>query len=274
MLNRDLIWECDYGNRNPVKNIIKLILAEQDADSLQMVQGFINNNPYALEFYVLFSYNDAKEVEINRLKELMKEIGMIQRPDINFSELLQETSKKRFNSMQFINPEQTEIFFDSMFLYKDREESAKNWPSIPLGKDMPVFISHSSNDKTLVENFIPYLTGSNIPIWYDKINIDYGESIVKEIQKGIKNSGVVIFWITTSFIKSNWCSTELESFLTRISAKNDLLILSLVDESVSNEDLPLIIQNKKYLRTNLQDREQLLFIANEIIPTIKKYYNN
>ncbi len=88
---------------------------------------------------------------------------------------------------------------------------------------------------------MPYLNGAGLPIWFDKVNIDYGQSIINEVQKGIKNSGAVFFWITREFLSSNWCNTELESFLTRLAVKNNILIISVVDENVEHEELPLLL---------------------------------
>ena len=273
-MNQDVVWECDYGNRLPVKGVIKTILSEQGANSLQMVQAFINNNPYNFELYVVFSYDRPNADHISRLRNLMVQVGMVERPDINFMELLQEIGRKRFNSIQFIDPEQTELTFETMFAFKDRKEAERLWPTSPLGTALPVFISHSSKDKSIVEGFLPYLTGANIPIWYDKIDIDYGDSIVTAIQSGIKRSGIALFWITRNFLGSNWCSTETETFLTILASKGELLIIAIVDESVDVAELPLFIQNKKYLRISLHDREKLNSIAMEIIPTLRKYYKN
>jgi len=96
----------------------------------------------------------------------------------------------------------------------------------PLGKKLPVFISHTSKNKPFVEEIIAYLNAANLPVWYDDINIDFGESIVNKVQEGIKDSGAVIFWVTTDFLNSNWCKIEMESFLARLAGKNDVLILT------------------------------------------------
>lgn len=134
---------------------------------------------------------------------------------------------------------------------------------------MPVFLSHSSNNKQEVEELIPYLNAANLPIWFDKVNIEYGESIVQAVQQGIKDSVAVIFWITKSFLNSNWCKTETQSFLHRYSGNRDVLIISVVDEEIKNEDLPIFLQDLKYIRKNSSN--DFPSISNEIIPVLKKY---
>lgn len=58
-------------------------------------------------------------------------------------------------------------------------------------------------------------------------------------------------------------------FLTRLAGKNDILVISIVDEKVDHEELPLILQGKKYLkRKSVISLEQ---VAREIIPTLKDY---
>ncbi|UCP08569.1 toll/interleukin-1 receptor domain-containing protein [Pseudomonas sp. MM213] len=65
-----------------------------------------------------------------------------------------------------------------------------------------VFDGRRSDDKPVIEDVTPYLTNEGQPVWYDKINIDYGETIVTAIQQGISSSGAVVFFVTPHFLMS------------------------------------------------------------------------
>lgn len=49
-MDRDYIWEGEYGRRSHLIPVFQQLLREQDASSLQMLSLFVNNNPYNLEF--------------------------------------------------------------------------------------------------------------------------------------------------------------------------------------------------------------------------------
>lgn len=192
-LERNYVWECDFGERSHLKPVIKILLDEQDASSLQMVNLMINHNVYNLEFYIVFSYDSPIIGHIDRMKELMTGAGVRYRPDITYDELFSELAQKRFNIMTLIDSQQVDLLYDHNFQYKERREVAKVISMRPLGKNLPVFISHTSKNKPFVEDLIAYLNAANLPVWYDDINIDFGESIVNKVQEGIKDSGAVIF---------------------------------------------------------------------------------
>lgn len=60
-MDRDYIWEGEYGRRSHLIPVFQQLLREQDASSLQMLSLFVNNNPYNLEFFIAVSYDRPKE---------------------------------------------------------------------------------------------------------------------------------------------------------------------------------------------------------------------
>ncbi len=266
-LPREYVWECDYGIRKPLIPILKKLLREQNDSQLERVDLFINNNIYNLEFFIAFTYSEPIEGQIQEMKQLMSGLKLKYRPDLTTDSLLNQLKNKRFDYIGIPNESVVELCFQ-LFRYNDKESVESVLPTIPLGK-MPVFLSHSSSNKQEVEELIPYLNAANLPIWFDKVNIEYGESIVQAVQQGIKDSVAVIFWITKSFLNSNWCKTETQSFLSRYSGNRDVLIISIVDEQIKNEDLPIFLQDLKYIRK--KSNNDLSSIANEISPVLRKY---
>lgn len=272
-MDRDFIWEGDYGNRTHLIPILKELLNTQDANSLQMIQAFVNNNPYSLEFFLVLSYKHPKEMHIENMKTMLKNAALVYRPDITIDELFGEFRNRRFNSSSFFDAEVLELDFKALFRIVEKRVLIENGYKFsgPLGRQFPVFLSHQSENKSEVEELIPYLNGEGLPIWIDKYNIDYGESIVEAIQKGISTSGAVVFWITKEFLNSNWCKKELSSFLNRFTSESDVLIIPVISSDVEIEELESIFPYEiKYLSRG--DKE-LKEITQEIIPPIKRFYN-
>ncbi|KMP26054.1 toll/interleukin-1 receptor domain-containing protein [Bacillus wiedmannii] len=274
-LDKDYVWECDYGIRKPLIPALKELLSEQDATSLQMVNLLTNSIPYNLEFYIVLSYDNPKEDHIDVMKRLMLGEGLRYRPDITFHELQQEIGNRRFNSQTLVRDCDVERAMKSGFLFQFSEKSEIEKLGYiidkPLGNQMPIFLSHSSKNKSEVEDLIPYINGAGLPVWFDKVNIDYGESIVKAIQKGIKQSAGVIFWITNDFINSNWCDLELTKFANRYASKRDILTIAVVHQDVDIEEIDFLFDDIKYLKRTNEDLE---IIAKEIIPTLKRYMDS
>lgn len=248
---------------------LKTLLASQNADELAMCALFVNSNPYNLEFFVVLGYEAPSDQQIQAMKELFRSCGSRYRPDITMDELLTESGRKRFNMATAAQPDSVDIA-ESLFRFKERSEIATVISMRPLGKALPVFLSHSSYDKPFIEDIIPYLTGKGLPVWYDKVSIDYGQTIVTAIQEGISSSGAVIFFVTSHFLKSSWCDKEMEGFLTRFGTGHNILLLTVVDSTVTHEQLPLFLQMKKYIR--IPQNASPAELANELIPSIRKHF--
>jgi hypothetical protein len=274
-LERDYVWECDYGVRKPLVPVLEELLRNQNATSLQMVNLLTNSIPYNLEFFIVLSYDNPKEGHLEIMKNLMRAEGLRYRPDITFNELSQEIAYRRFNSQTLVSESDVSEAMSSelLFPFAEKSELEKRGLVIdkPLGNQMPIFLSHSSKNKSEVEDLIPYLNGAGLPVWFDKVNIDYGESIVKAIQKGIKQSAGVLFWITTDFINSNWCDLELTKFSSRYASRKDLLTIAVVHQDVDIEQIDFLFDDIKYLH---RKDENLETIAKEILPSLKRYISS
>lgn len=272
-MDKDFVWECDYGVRDPIKKVLVELLDNQNATSLQMVSIMTNSNPYQLEFFLVLSYNNPLENHIEDMKKLLQGVGLRYRPDITYNELMGEMSNRRFNAVTLVDKEDLILNFNnpSLFLYPEKqvlEAEGYNWYRI-LGEKMPIFLSHSSMNKSEVEDFIPYINGAGLPVWFDKVNIDYGESITTAVQKGIKGSAGVIFWITEDFLKSNWCMTEFKKFSSRYASESDVLIIGIINADVQDiSKVEFLFDDIKYLKRENQSLEE---IAKELIPPIKRF---
>ena len=268
-LDRDFIWQAEYGNRTYLKKILKDLLVKQKADSLQCLALYVNNNPYNLEFFILVSYDKPAKEDIEYMKMVFENAGLIYRQDLTMQELMLQMGNRRFNSMTLLDDSTVDIALDTLFFYPDKKTlSDKGYLFVPFGKNNEVFISHSSKDKKEIEEVLPYINAINLPVWFDKYNIDVGESIVEKVQEGLQNSKAVIFWITKNFINSKWCKKEMQVFIRRMIEEN-ILIISILDKGIEIKDLPIFLQDIKFIR-NSGDFSTLI---NEILVPLKKRFN-
>jgi len=266
---RDFVWECDYGEHSFVLGRLKELLGTQNPCQLAYCFLYANNNPYNLEFYIVFGYETPIEGQIDDMKAAMLACGARYRPDLTNDDLFAELAHKRFQHATAAGADSIDAVVTHLFWFKDRTEVASTISMKPLGKTLPVFLSHSSHNKLFVEDLIPYLNSKGLPVWYDKINIQYGETIVTAIQEGIVTSGAVIFFITRKFLTSSWCKTEMEGFMNRYGSGHDIVLLCVVAQDVGHDQLPLFLQMKRYLR--LTDSLSAEHVANELTPVLRKH---
>lgn len=269
-MNYDLIYELDYGTRTPVKNYIKELLSRYNGDTMPLICIFVNNIPYNLEFFLLINF-ETDDSEIAKLTEKkLKELGGEKRTDLTLKTLTDRFTKRMYNSSTFLDAKQCELVFESMFAFPDKEELRnRNYEHGHLKTDGLFFLSHKSEDKLIVEKLIGFLQRQSVPIWFDKFEIDYGDSLVEKIQEGIGKSIGVIFWVTRYFLASNWCRIEMETFLTKFSSKRNIKIISVKHSDIRHDELPLFLQNLKYYEFN--NDTTVDSIATDIYPSIRKY---
>ena len=248
-MDKDFIWQCDYGNREYLRTILKRLLCEQEASSLQCVMVAVNNNPYNLEFFIMVSYDKPCENDIKRMVDLFESAGLLRRSDVSTLRLMQEASNRRFQLVALNDERSVDLVFDSnqIFVFKERNKlEALGYHMIPFGKQPRVFMSHSSLDKSDVEELLPYLNAANLPVWFDKYDIEVGESIVEGVQSGIENSDNVVFWITKNFLQSKWCKHEMNAFIRKL-IHGSARVISILDTDISVRDLPIFLQDIKYI---------------------------
>lgn len=266
---RDYVWECDYGEHSFVLFRLKQLLGSQNADQLAYCFLYADNNVYNLEFFVVFGYQTPIEGQISAMQEAMQACGARYRSDLTNDDLFAELANKRFQHIVANDGDSIDMAEPILFWFKDRSTVANAVSMKPLGKTRTIFLSHSSYDKPLIEDLIPYLNAKGMPVWYDKVNIDYGETIVTAIQNGILQSGAALFLITEHFLASTWCKNEMEGFLNRLGSGHDVLLLSVVSRDVPHDRLPLFLQMKRYLRLTGDLTAEA--IANEVAPALKKH---
>lgn len=74
-----------------------------------------------------------------------------------------------------------------------------------------VFISHASEDKEpFVEDLVNALQKRGVKVWYDSLNIGWGDSLRSQIDNGLKKSTFGIVVLSENYIRKGWTQYELE----------------------------------------------------------------
>lgn len=247
LMDRDYIWEGEYGRRNHLIQVFKRLLREQPADRLQMLTLFINNIPYNLEFFIAISYDKPMGKDIENMESMFEDAGLQYRNDLTMQALMMEVGNRRFNAFAIGREDQIDEIMKNAFLFQEIDKlEEKGYQMRPFGKEKQIFISHSSKDKNSVEKLIPYLNGAGLPVWFDKYSIHVGDSIVDKVQEGLEESQGIIFWITENFLASNWCKYEMRAFIKKL-IEEDALIISILDNDINAAQLPIFLRDIKYI---------------------------
>ena len=189
----------------------------------------------------------SRIAEIDEMKKALTETGAKLRADLSFDTLFADLDGRRFNMGTLLDSSDIAKAY-TLFTFEEEKPLAEELPSSIKSGDNTVFLSHTSADSESIESLIPFLQELGLPVFYDSLSIEYGESIVDKIQEGTANSLAVIFFITEDFLKSPWCNAEVKNFLSRYSAGGKIKLFSVVSESVNHDDLPIFLQDIKYLK--------------------------
>jgi len=65
-----------------------------------------------------------------------------------------------------------------------------------------VFISHSHSDEGWVRQFASSLEQHGVDVWLDYHSLQWGESITEAVEKGLRESSVIVLLVTPDSIKS------------------------------------------------------------------------
>lgn len=268
MQNKSYLFEFDYGKRMSYRPFLIELMDEFDKNSLTGITFFINNNPYNLEFLLLLVFEKEDEKFDKWLKNNFPKYSYKFLFNYTLEELINnQFGQGRYNAYSFSNEKQMDTVLSKnktqMFLYPDKKVMEELWGGSRTNKNFEVFLSHSSLDKNLMDEIFSELQKSDIKVWYDKYEIDFGDSITDKINDGLNKTDLGLICISKNFLSSNWAKSELNFFLQkRINSGNDNFIVLNLD--CEHNSLPPLIQDYRYL--NFLNNEW----KNELINSIEK----
>ena len=99
-------------------------------------------------------------------------------------------------------------------------------------KEVDFFLSHASEDKSIVEKVYTSLS-DEYNCWFDKAEIFPGDNFIDKIfNEGLSQSKYVIFFLSKYFLNKEWPKQELKNAIARqINKKDQRLIPYLIDIS-------------------------------------------
>ncbi|NOU17231.1 MAG: toll/interleukin-1 receptor domain-containing protein [Bacteroidales bacterium] len=106
-----------------------------------------------------------------------------------------------------------------------------------------VFISHSSKDKLFADKLVKDLTKVGVPVWYDKFDIQLGDSIPGKINEGISNSKHFIIILSKNATNSKWVNEELNAALIKQINLTGTFIIPLLLEDC---DVPPLLSHRAF----------------------------
>lgn len=107
------------------------------------------------------------------------------------------------------------------------------------------FISHASEDKnSLVRVLAKHLSEVyKVHVWYDEFSLEYGDSLLKSIQKGLQDSKFGVVVLSNNFFKKAWTEHERIGLETKEMILNRKVIIpiwyNITKEEVAKHDLAL-----------------------------------
>ncbi len=108
---------------------------------------------------------------------------------------------------------------------------------------MPVFISHSFENRPEFENVTDALDLRGVSFW-NPADIRPGASLREQLRAAVEQCGLCIFIATRKSIGSSWCGAELGAFW----GAGKPIIVYLAEASLTDDELPQIVQGDVWER--------------------------
>lgn len=245
------IFSLDYGDRINEKMFIKEVLKCFNKDTVVGCGIFVNNNPYCLE--LLFFVSLAKEVE--RFEKFLSKNYKNKRRIFNYflDEILESFTHNGYNIATFIDEDSVDVIMteeeNNIFLFPCKRILKEKWGNTQNVKKFPkVFLSHSSKDKKIIDKIFNEFQKNGIHAWYDKYQIEPGDSITEKINQGLDESDIGIICISNNFLDSTsgWTKNELNYFIQRRMHDPSKYFI-IINFDVPHDKLPSLIQDYKYI---------------------------
>ena len=247
--DKSYLFSLDYGNREVEKEFVRAVLTEFDRFSLTGIGIFVNNNPYNFELYLALSFEKEDRAFDEWLNSTFPH--KLRAYNIYVRELIEAVSRKGYSLVTFCNPNDVDIIMTSnkndLFLHPDKKVIESIWGKPVIDKKKQVFLSHSSLDKAIVNDYFSELQKSEIKAWYDSEGIIAGDSITSKVSEGLRDSDLGILFVSNNFLskRSGWTEAETNYFIQQKMKHNKKFIV--VNLGVSDDDMPPLLEDYRYI---------------------------
>lgn len=127
-----------------------------------------------------------------------------------------------------------------------------------------VFVSHASEDKDrFVLNFAKRLREKGVDAWFDKWEIQVGDSLVKKIfDEGLTSSDAIIIVLSSISVEKPWVKEELDFSVVKRIEQGTRIMPVVIDDC----NVPAALKTTKWLK--VKDLNSYEDTIDEIISTI------
>src|SRR5690349_12231509 len=85
-----------------------------------------------------------------------------------------------------------------------------------MTKKWDVFISYAHEDKvTAATPLAAALTQAGLSVWFDEHEITLGDSLVRKINEGLRDSRLGVVILSRTFFQKSWAMTELQGLMAK-----------------------------------------------------------
>jgi hypothetical protein len=88
-------------------------------------------------------------------------------------------------------------------------------PGRPKQKQYDVFIAYAYEDKDAVARPLADVLRKRLNVWYDEFALDVGDSLRREIERGLAGSRYGVVILSPNFFKKEWPQKELDGLTAR-----------------------------------------------------------
>lgn len=106
-----------------------------------------------------------------------------------------------------------------------------------------IFLSHNSADKPFVRRLATALSKLGAKVWVDEAELKVGDSLLREIEKGIREMDYLGVVLSPAAVKSSWVERELEMAMNLEIAGKRVKVLPILHEDC---DMPVFLMGKVY----------------------------
>ncbi|MGY0035154.1 toll/interleukin-1 receptor domain-containing protein [Pedobacter sp. NJ-S-72] len=263
MINhKTYLFEFSYRERTEELNFISDILKRFDTNTLTGITILANNNIYKLEFLLLLVFEKKSEIFDKWLIETYPQKKNNLKFNYSLSEIVaNQINNKSYNAYSFSTLEQLKTvltdYKNKVFIFPTSKIMEEIWGKTEQNNTSSIFLSHSSIDKPLVEKIFLELQKEDFNVWFDKFEIDLGDSISDKINEGLNNAKLGILCLSRSFLSSNWAKSEMNYFIQqRIGKDNSNFICLILD--LDHSEIPPLLQDYRYITIKESNWQQQL----------------
>jgi hypothetical protein len=258
----------DYGNRAQERVFVGAILDRFDRNTLIGANLFINNNPYGMELLLHLNFERSAAEFEDWLRKNFPSKRREQR--LLLEDISSAMSKRGFNQCGLVNSDMLDLIMPSeangMFFFPDKDVLEKIWGKASPRASYTVFLSHSSADKLLVDRVFGALHGAEIRSWYDRYEIEPGDSITDKINEGLAASRLGLLFISRNFLdsRSGWPTREANYFFQQ-QMRNGRRNFVVLNVDVPLDELPPLLQDFRFIDMSAADALQ------QVVDAVKKH---